>query len=237
MLVKELIELYEGKKAKKPVTDNKPTVSMEDQLAKFAKQGGEIIGDIKKGNEIGKVGAHNKGQWNQAIIVFYPDGSYQRFDYDSRVTYKDGWTGVEIDSEHLKGPKRELTDYERRVKEFEKNKKLYAKAKIKKSKKFGKDVEQASKWLAAADLDAPENKDIKRFLQKKDGVVDAMSKVYQVILADTPEFEQESLNMKLKTVLDLDYMEKFGGITKLEKREFMKLPGKFQRWAAASVLI
>lgn len=236
MLMKELIELYEGKKPKK-VEPAKPNVSMDDLIAKFKKTGGEIIGDVKKGEAVGKIGVHNKGMWNQAVIVFYPDGTYERFEHDSKVIYKNGWKGMEVDSEHLKGPKRELTDYERRVKEFEANKKKFAKAKVKKAKKFGHDAEQAAKWLAAADIDAPENRDIKKFLQKRDGVVDAMNKVYQVILSDTPEFEQESLNMKLKTVLDLDYMEKFGGITKTEKKQFMELPGKFQRWAAASVLI
>jgi hypothetical protein len=236
MLMKELIELYEGKKPKK-VEPAKPSASMEDQLVKFAKSGGEIIGVVKKGSDVGKVGAHNKGQHNQAIIVFYPDGSYERFEKDSLVTYKDGWTGPDVESEHLKGPKRELTDYERRVKEFEKNKKEYHRKVVKKQKKFGRDTGQAAKWLAAVDIDDPENKDIKKFLQKKGGVVDAMATVYRVILGDTPDFEQESLNMKLKTVLDLDYMERFGGITKTEKKEFMQLPGKFQRWAAASVLI
>ena len=235
--MKELIELYEGKKAKKNAEPAKPTASMDELLAKFKKTGGEIIGDIKKGTAVGHVGAHNKGQWNQAVIVFYPDGAYERFDHDSTVIYKDGWKGVDVDTEHLKGKKRELTDYERRVKEFEKNKKEYSRKKLKKTKKFGRDAEQAAKWLAAVDIDAPENKDIKRFLQKRGGVVDAMSTVYNVIVGDTPDFAQESLNMKLKTVLDLDYMEKFGGITKAEKKEFMSLPGKFQRWAAASVLI
>ena len=236
MLMKELIELYEGKKPKKE-EPKKPTASMEEQIAKFKKIGGEIIGDVKKGDAVGKIGAHNKGMWNQAIIVFYPDGTYERFEHDSKVIYKDGWKGTDVDSEHLKGPKRELTDYERRVKEFEANKKKFSRAKTKKAKKFGRDAEQAAKWLAAADIDAPENKDIKKFLQKRGGIVDAMNIVYQVILSDTPEFEQESLNMKLKTVLDLDYMEKFADITIQEKKQFMQLPGKYQRWAAASVLI
>lgn len=236
MLMKELIELYEGKKPKKE-EPQKPSASMDELIEKFKKTGGEIVGDVKKGKEVGKMGVHNKGLWNQVVIIFYPNGEYDRFDHDSKVIFKDGWKGPEIDSEHLKGPKRELTAYERRVKEFESNKKKFVKAKIKKAKKFGKDTDQAAKWLAAVDIDDPENLDIKRFLQKRGGVVDAMNIVYQVILADTPEFEQESLNMKLKTVLDLDYMEKFGGITKTEKKQFMQLPGKFQRWAAASVLI
>ena len=42
MLMKELIELYEGKKSKK-VEPVKPIASMEDQLVKFAKSGGEIV--------------------------------------------------------------------------------------------------------------------------------------------------------------------------------------------------
>lgn len=235
MLLKELMYLYEGKKPKKE--EPAPKASMEELIEKFKRSGGEIVADVKKGKEVGKIGAHNKGMWNQVIIVFYPDGSFERFDHDSKVIYKDGWKGLEFDSEHLKGPERKLTDYERRVKEFESNKKKYARAKVKKAKKFGRDAEQAAKWLAAADIDAPENRDIKKFLQKRGGIVDAMNIVYQVILSDTPDFEQESLNMKLKTVLDLDYLEKFGGISKQEKKQFMQLPGKFQRWAAASVLI
>ena len=236
MLMKELIELYEGKKSK--ITEPaKPSVSMEDQIVKFEKQGGKIIGDVKKGSEVGKVGAHNLGHFNQVVIVFYPDGSFERFDKDTTVTYKTGWKGKQIDSEHLSGEKRELSDYERRVKAFEKNKRTFGRIKAKKEKKFNRDSGQAAKWLSAVDIDDPENKDIKKLLQKRGGVLDAMAMVYKVIVGDTPDFEQESLNTKLKTVLDHDYMERFGGVSKSDKSEFMALPGKFQRWAAASVLI
>lgn len=244
--MKELMELYEGKKPAAPVAA--PAKSMDELVDKFLKQGGEIVGEVTKGEAVGKVGAHNKGQHNQAILVFYPDGTFKRFDKDAKVEYKDGWKGPEIDSDNLKGPKRELSDYERRTKEFEKKKKEYARkaAKARKEneriaakneKKFGREAEKAAKWLSAVDLDDPKNSDVKKFLQRKGGVVDAMGITYQVIIDDNPGFALENLDMKLKTVLDLDYLEKFGGITKTEKKEFMMLPMKFQRWAAASVLL
>ncbi len=235
MLLNELLDLYEGKKPKKEIL--KPSLTIDDQISKFERNGGKIIGDIKKGNEIGKIGEHNKGMWNQVIIVFYPDGTYERFDHDSKVTFKPGWVGIEIDSNNLKQPEPKISEYQRRIKEYEKNKKEYEKFRNKRIKKFNYNSEQASKWLSSVDIDSPENKDIKKFLQKKNGVIDAMNIVYQVILNDTPEFESESLNNKLKTVLDHDYLERFGHITKTEKNQFMQLPGKFQKWAAASVLI
>jgi hypothetical protein len=247
MLMKELIELYEGKKPK-PIEPKKPTTTLAQNLEKFEKSGGQIIGDVKNGSEVGKIGAHNKGQWNQAVIVFYPDGSYDRFDHDATVIYRDGWKGVEVDTDHLKGKKRELTAYEKRMKEFEKNKKAYHKQllkdrrerdrqEVKKSKKFNRDTTKASKWLAAIDIDDPKNVDTVKLLRKRGGVLDAMNMVYNVILADEPDFEQESLETKLQTVLDFDYLEKIGGVSKGEKTEFVQLPTKWLRWAAASVLI
>lgn len=247
MLIKELIELYEGKKPK-PIDPPKPKGTMKELVAKFEKSGGEIVGDVKKGSETGKIGVHNKGQWNQSVIVFYPDGFYDRFEKDSKVFYRDGWSGADIDSEHLKQPKRELTAYEKRMKEFEKNKKAYHRQLLKdrrererndlrKDKKFSKDTTKAAKWLAAIDLEDPKNADTVKLLRKRDGVLDAMSMVYNVILAEDPSFEQESLETKLQTVLDFDYLEKIGGIAKSEKNEFVQLPTKWLRWAAASVLI
>jgi hypothetical protein len=248
MLVHEIVELYEGKKTKKAAPAPKPKGSMDEQIEKFKTGGGEIVGEIKKGSQTGFVGTHNKGKWNQVVIVFYPDGNYERFEKDSIVTYHEGWEGETVDTEHLSGKKRELTAYEIRVKEFEKNKKEYARKvakerkererlENKKAKKFGRDAEKAAKWLAAVDINDPDNSDIKKMLNKKGGVVDAMATVYKVICADTPGFDQETLETKLLTVLDHDYMERFGHITKTEKKDFQKLPTKWQRWAAAAVLV
>jgi hypothetical protein len=74
--------------------ENKTTI--EDLIARLERVGGQVYGEIIKGDLVGKLGVNGKGK-HKVYFAFYPDGTSQRFEHQpSKDDLKPGWKAQEL---------------------------------------------------------------------------------------------------------------------------------------------